>query len=396
MWTYNEHQIEGAEWALDTIREYGLAYLSWQERTRKTGTAILTIENSKAKTCLVVTKKKAISGWEEHLDNLPISKCFTVVNYESVHKLKGSFDIIILDESHHAISSIGRPSKTWKALYPYVKNKPILYLSATPYAEHVGLLYNQLKLSAWSPFRHKSFYDFFRDYGIPSMIRTPYGLKETYKKYNSEAVLDKVEHLFNFKTRKDVGIEHEPTVKVIEVPMSNKTKALIDELLTDSMVTIGEHVVVCDTPMKSRSVHYQLEGGAVKLEAGNYITTGELEKINYIKANYNLDDIAIMAHFIPERMLLAKYLPNVPLYSSDGDAEGVDLQHVKKLLNLSISFKTSKYTQRIVRQANHDRTEPIEVDIIVGGKPAIGYKVYEAVAIKKENFDKNSYERAIK
>jgi len=58
-----------------------------------------------------------------------------------------------------------------------------------------------------------------------------------------------------------------------------------------------------------------------------------------------------------------------------------------------MSFKTSKYTQRLARQANHNRMEEIIVDILVCDKPAIGMEVYKAVALKKENFDKNSYER---
>jgi len=66
------HQEEGAAWALLTIRKYGLAYLGWQERTGKTLTALQTVELSKAKTCLIITKKRAIEGWDETLsEDLP-------------------------------------------------------------------------------------------------------------------------------------------------------------------------------------------------------------------------------------------------------------------------------------------------------------------------------------
>ncbi len=164
MWTYNEHQVEGAAWALNTIRVHGLAYLGWQERTRKTGTALLTVENSAAKSCLIVTKKKALPGWQEHFDNLDLHKAYTIINYESVHKITGSFDFIILDEAHHAISSMPKPSLAWRRISKLTKLKPILYLSATPYAEHLGLIFHQLKLSSWTPFTHVTFYDFHRDY----------------------------------------------------------------------------------------------------------------------------------------------------------------------------------------------------------------------------------------
>jgi len=393
MWSYRKHQIEGAEWALHTIRTKGLAYLAWQERTNKTGTALLTVENSKAKSALIVTKKKAIPGWEEHLANLPLTKHYVVINYESVHNIKRDFDFIILDESHHAISSIGKTSKTWKAIYKYTRGKAILYLSATPYAEHVGLIYHQLKLSKWCPFKHRNFYDWFRAYGVSELTRTPYGLVETYTKYKDKEVLDILKPYFNFKTRADVGIEHEPTVNVINIPMGGYNKKLIKQLQKDSVIEIEGHApIICDSTMKLRMVHYQIEGGTIKTEDG-YVTCGQ-EKIDYIKEHYEEEKIAVMAHFIAERKELSKRLSaKILILSSDGHAEGVDLSHIDKLIIYSMSFKTSKYTQRLARQANHSRATPIIVDILASNTPAIGYSIYQAVALKKENFDNNSYKR---
>lgn len=394
MWEYQEHQVEGAKWSLDTIRTYGLAYLTWQERTRKTGTALLTVENSKAETCLIVTKKKALPGWKKHFKNLPLTKKYTLINYESIHKIKGEFDFIILDEAHHAISSVGRPSPTWKKVYPFTINKPILYLSATPYAEHLGLIYHQFKLSSWSPFKQRNFYDFHRAYGRTSLTRTPYGLVEQYNKYNDDIILRRMSHLFDFKTRKEVGIEHEPTVNVVKVPMGVQNIDLIDQLRKHSVIEFPDGTqIVCDSPMKERSVHYQIEGGTIKTETG-YVRCG-LDKINYIKDNYDLSNIAIMAHHVAERKILEIVFPESVILSSDGDAEGVDLMHIDKLIVYSMSFRTSKYTQRLARQANHDRETPIEVDILVADKPGIGFELYKTVAIKKENFDKNSYKRSL-
>jgi len=388
------HQIEGAKWALETIRTHGLAYLSWQERTGKTLTALKTAEDSMCKSILIVTKKKAIAGWEETLGEWEHKKNYTVINYESIHKLKGSFDFIILDESHHAISGIGRPSKTWKAVKKFTKGKPILYLSATPYAEHVGLLYNQFSLSDWSPFRaDKSFFAWYTKYGIPNMIRTPYGLKDQKNTYKTEVVLQKCEHLFNFKTRKEVGIEHEPTVNVVEVPLHEDTIQLMETWTTMQLLPIGDEPVLNDSDMKGRMVHYQLEGGTLKIDDESSIILEHTEKLDYCKANYDMNSTAFMCHFIKERSLFEEHLIHV--YSSDGHAEGVDLSHIDKLVIVSMSFKTSKYTQRIARQANHNRKTPIEVDILVSPKPSIGKAVYEAVAIKKENFIKASYERTL-
>lgn len=390
MWGYRDHQVEGAEWALSTLRQHALAYLAWEERTGKTGTAILTMENSTLETCLIVTKKKAIPGWEEAIAMFPTTKQYTVINYESVHKVKGKFDLIILDEAHHAISGMPKPSLAWKRVFPLCKGKPILYLSATPYAEHMGLIYHQLKLSTWTPLKSRSFYDFHRVYGIPDIAYTPTP-RETYKKYDNDKILTFIKHLFNFKTRSDVGIEHEPSVLVKIVRLDKLTKDRMKDWVRDRLLTIGDETIPNDSPGKARSVHYQLEGGTLK-DVG-FIST---EKIRYIKENYDVSKIAIMAHFILERELLERELPGVRILSSDGDAEGVDLSMIEKLLVYSMSDKTSKYTQRLARQANHNRNTPIVVDILVGDAPGIGMNIYKAVALKKENFVKASYEQALK
>ena len=228
------------------------------------------------------------------------------------------------------------------------------------------------------------------------MTRTPYGLVDQKNKYHDEQVLEKIDHLFNFKTRAEVGIEHEPSVNVVQVPLTNYTLNLMEAWASDLVIEVKGHQLLADSDMKARMVHYQLEGGTLKIDDKVSIELQHQEKIDYIKANYEEKDIVIMAHFIKERELLAKELPNTRILSSDGHAEGVDLHKVKKLLVYSMSFKTSKYTQRLARQANHNRQEPIIVDILVCGEPAIGEAVYTAVAIKKENFVKNSYERAIR
>jgi len=390
-----QHQIEGATWALKTIREYGIAYLSWEERTGKTLTALLTVENSKAQSCLIVTKKKAIDGWVETLEQWDHNTKFQVINYESIHKIKGTFDFIILDEAHHAIAAFPKRSKTWANVAKFTKKLPILYLSATPYAESIGQLFHQFRLSFWCPIKYKSFYDFHRAYGIPKTIYTSYGQIQDYSQFRVKEVMEMVEHLFNFKTRKDVGIEHEPSVNLITITLHNDTKKLMKLWLAHRIITIGASEIVGDSDSKLRMVHYQLEGGTVKVDDKKSILLPHHEKVDYIKANYEEENIAIMAHFIKERELLEKEFPKARILSSDGHAEGVDLHRVEKLIVYSMSFKTSKYTQRLARQANHNRDTPIIVDILVGDKPAIGNYVYETVAIKKENFVKSSYQRSI-
>ncbi len=264
-----QHQVEGADWALSTIRKHGLAYLAWQERTGKTLTALLTVENSKAQACLIITKKRAIEGWEETIQEWKHTTRFVVINYESlarVHKIKEhGFDFIILDEAHHAIASIGRPSKTWREVAKHTKQKPVLYLSATPYAETVGQLYHQFKLSSWTPWKkYSNYYNSHRALGIPATIYTSYGPQPDRSKFRVDEVLNTCDELFSFKTRKDVHIKYEPVVNVVKVPLSDGTKELIKQWKDRRVLDINGHQIVGDSDSKLRSLHYMLEQGVIK------------------------------------------------------------------------------------------------------------------------------------
>ena len=125
----------------------------------------------------------------------------------------------------------------------------------------------------------------------------------------------------------------------------------------------------------------------IELEVGH-------EKLEHCIANYIDDgDTVFMANFRCTRWLWRKHFKLNPVISAQKFSEGVDLSHTNKLVIIDMDFRTSKYTQRLARQANHNRTTEIVVDILVADKPAIGMEVYKAVALKKVNFDRNSYER---
>ncbi|RLB75292.1 MAG: hypothetical protein DRH06_08240, partial [Deltaproteobacteria bacterium] len=319
-----------------------------------------------------------------------------VINYESVHKVEGVYDLVILDEAHHAISAIKKTSATWKKVYKKVKGLPIIYLSATPYAETVGQLYNQFKLSQWTPFKgYKTYYEFHNFFGISNKFKLHGRLIEKYDTFKLDMVLKQCDHLFSFKTRAEVGIAHEPQVNVVSVPLHPETLSKMKSWTDLQLVQFGEFMMEGDSDMKKRMVHYQMEGGTMKVSDYTSIILDHTEKVDYIKANYEEKEIAVMAHFVKKRELLQQALPEAIILSSDGDAEGVDLHRIGKLIVYSMSFKTSKHTQRTARQANHNRDKPILVDILVSDTPAIGRAVYDAVAIKKENFIKSSYERSI-
>ena len=400
-----KHQVDIADRAYDILKHNGWVYIAAEERTGKTLASILIAEQSKAEKILVLTKKKALDGWNDTLFNygyhnlsghwIKGNKIFKVTNYHQAAKLKGDYDLVILDEAHSYLAAFPKVGKIWKDAYKLVYGKPIIYLSATPYAESLSQLYNQLRLSVWSPWaKFKNFYQWHRAYGLPDKVRTPYGLVDTYKKVKEELVLKDVEDKFIKLTRADIGFEHEPNDILHYVTLNPETDRLIKQCVKTEMLSIPELGIEepLDTPMKQRTTIYMLEGGAAKVD-NDYIELPNKEKIDYIKATWgDTDDMVIMYQFIAEGLKLNKAFKNARILQGDAYSEGVDLRDKKHLIIYSMSFSTSKYIQRRARQANKKRKEPIDVHFLLV-KKGISEEVYKSVALKRENFTKNSYER---
>ena len=275
-------------------------YLSWEERTGKTLTAILIAESLNVKKVLVITKKKALGGWYEMLAAFDHSKEYTVTNYHQAHK-QGEHDLVILDESHNYISSFPKPGKIWKELRPLTKGKPLVYLSATPYAQGPQMLYHQLQLSSYSPWNNYSnFYNWFRTYGKLYQREVGGFSVNQYDRCDSELILSCCEHLFLTKTRQELGFKHEPVDKLHYIELGSQTKHVYNHLLEHQIVELKAGMLVCDTTSKLRYALHMLEGGVAKLNK-EYIVLANEEKIQYIKDNFgDSSDLVIMYNYKAE------------------------------------------------------------------------------------------------
>jgi superfamily II DNA or RNA helicase len=106
-----DYQIDLANLGYGILKENAIVYLAMEERTRKTLISILIAEMADIKTVLIITKKKPLTGWEETLAKFKHTKTYTLVNYHMANKVKGSFDLVILDEAHNYISGYPKRSK---------------------------------------------------------------------------------------------------------------------------------------------------------------------------------------------------------------------------------------------------------------------------------------------
>ena len=110
---FRDYQIEIIDKAVEVLKANRFVYLSMQVRTGKTLTAMGTAQKLGVKSMLFVTKKKAIGSIEEDYKKLNPQYNLTCINYESLHKLTGRFDLIVLDEAH-SLGALPKPSKRAK------------------------------------------------------------------------------------------------------------------------------------------------------------------------------------------------------------------------------------------------------------------------------------------
>jgi len=383
MSNYLPHQIETSDKALATLRSRGVCLIAGLPRTGKTRTAIRVAELSKAEMILVVTKKAAIEGWYSELEEVETVKNYTVVNYEQVKNLSPliDFDLVVVDESH-TIGRAGKPTQRLKDLKQHTRNKPVLLLSGTPAAETNLSYYYQFSLSSWSPFKHRTFYDFFREWGVPNLVRINGRFQETYKKAKPEIV----NYLFPYivtLTQEQAGIKHQARDKLHVVSLEPSTKQLIRIIKEDKITTIAGELVAFESDISERLAVHQIEYGAVKI-GEEYKLLDNSEVAEYLLRTFgDSEEVGFMCHFKSTRLKLQKCFKYAQLFSSNAHAEGVDLSHLKHFVIVNSDYSGAKFIQRRDRCVNVMRlTEAVVHHIVTDG--GISGAVYDTLSGKRD------------
>lgn len=407
IWEAKPHQVAIAKQALPIFSKYGLVYLAMEERTGKSIIAIEICEAVKSfDTILILTTKKAMEGWQETLTKFPHDKAYVISTYSSVHKVKGKFSAVILDEAHKYISGYPKVSLTWKNVFNHTFHKPLIYCSATPYAQGPQLLFHQFALSKNSPWnRFKTFYDWFKIYAkrdkngeLQTTRIGPAQLVIDYTKVDNDKVINDIKHLFISYTREELGFEQEPEDVLHYIELGKEIKEIYNSLVDDKVLdfthseTGEDYKLICDSASKLRWALHMLEGGTLKV-GENYIALGNTEKVDFILNKWgDIKDIAIMYYFKADLVKLEKYFKNATLLQASTNAEGVDLSHFEHLIIYSQNHSTSQHTQRRARQANINRKTPIKVHYLLV-KKAVSDRAYKTVSINKQNFVDTVFER---
>lgn len=384
-----DYQEEAAIKGIEILNRFKILILNYEVRTGKTHIALHIAK--RYKNVLFVTKKKAISSIENDYKNAEHSFNITIINYESLHKISGCFDLVIVDESH-SIGAYPKPSKRTKQLKTLVQNDLIL-LTGTLMPESNSQIYHQLWISNYSPFKdYANFYKFFNDYGIPEIIYTTYGQSKSYKNLPYERISSKIEPIKLSKTQSEIGFKSSISENFLYVDLLPKTLQIIKQLKKDLVVQGKQEVILADTPVKLMQKVHQLSSGTIKFESGNSAVL-DYSKSEFISRHFQGKKIAIFYKFKEELNAIKKYLDitqdidefdntskNIALQIVSG-REGTNLSSADYLVYYNIDFSAVSYWQSRDRLTTKDRSENNVFWIF--SRNGIEQRIYKAVMNKK-------------
>lgn len=390
MFNLRDYQKEASEKAKDILRKNKIVILNYEVRTGKTHIALDIAKNYN--NILFVTKKKAISSIEQDYATANHNFKMTVINFESLHKINDSFDLVIVDESH-SIASYPKPSKRAKDLKKLVTNDLIL-MTGTLLPESNSQIYHQLWVSAYSPFKeYKNFYSFHKALGIPSIVYTSYGQAKDYSKMNYDRIESFIKDIKLSYTQKEAGFNSTINEHILEVDMNQSTKELIKRLKKDLVIQGKEEVILADTGVKLMQKVHQLSSGTIKFESGNRMVIDN-SKALFIKKYFKGKKLAIFYKFIAELEAIKEVLDitqdvnefnttdkHIALQIVSG-REGINLSKADCLIYYNIDFSAVSYWQSRDRLTTKER---LTNDVYwIFAKGGIEKQIYKAVLNKKD------------
>lgn len=397
MVTLRDYQVRIANDATEKLKVRGLVCLFMEVRTGKTITAMQTASNYGAKNVLFITKLKAISSIQTDYSKFNFTFDLTCINRESLHKVKGNFDLVIVDEVH-GYSSFPKPSKSQKEVKQRFGHLPMILLSGTPTPESYSQFYHIFDLSLRSPFKeYKNFYQWAKKYVDVKQRNLGYGLVNDYSNARYGDFMQLVKGYIITFTQKEAGFTSEVNEMVLECEMNELTYKLIDKIQSDLYLRSKDgQLAVADTALKLMQKTHQLYSGTIKFEDGSYRVL-DYSKAEFIKRSFEGKKIGIFYKFKAEWQMLKEVFgdnltdnlkefdstnKNIALQIQSG-REGISLRNAEALVFMNIDFSAVSYWQGRDRLTTMDRLKNNVFWIFA--KNGIEHKIYKQV-IKKKDF----------
>lgn len=388
------HQIENAKLIYKKLTKYKICYLSAEVRSGKTLSALEGIKLYGSKNILFLTKKKAISSIQNDYNNFGYKFGITVINYESLHKVEGQFDLIVLDESH-VNGAFPKPSLRTKMIKQRYSHLPMIMLSGTPAVESGSQWFHQFWISKYSPFKnYTTFYKWATDF--VNIVKIDYGNgypSNDYSKANREKIEKYIEDYRIILSQKEAGFTTIIDEKVLYYDCKPITKTIADKLLKDRVVIGNNDVILADTPVKLMTKLHQIWNGTCIGESGNTILIDD-SKAKFIHDKFKNNKIAIFYYFKAELDIIQQVYgdsvttdltefnnsnKNIALQQSA--LEGMNLSKADYIVYYNFGFSGKAYIQSKDRLTTRERKSN-EI-FFVFERGGISEKIYKAVRNKQ-------------
>jgi len=392
-----DYQTKISAEAVEILRNKHIVYLAMEVRTGKSLTALNTAQLYGAKNVLFLTKKKAISSIQWDYDNFGFTFDLTIINDESLHLVKGDFDLIIHDE-HHRFGAFPKPNATAKEFKKRFSKLSMIFLSGTPTPESYSQWFHQFWVSDYSPYKnYANFYKWAAEYVDIKEKRLGYAVVKDYSNAKENQVRRSTRPYIITFTQKEAGFTTSVNEMVLECEMQPITYEVIRRLKKDLIVRNGQgQIILGDTGVKLMQKVHQLSSGTCKFEDGTSKVIDD-SKARFIKEKFQGEKIAIFYKFKAEwdallQVFGADYLTNsveefdatdknIALQIVSG-REGVSLKNAKYLVYYNIDFSATSYWQSRARLTTKERLNN-EVFWIFS-KGGIEYDIYKTVQQKKD------------
>lgn len=400
------YQREIAIKGIEILNRHRFLYLAMEVRTGKTLTSLSIAEKINVKNILFITKKKAIDSIQKDFNSLNPSYKMTIINYESLHTIDDSYDLIICDEAH-SLGAFAKPSNRAISVRDLIrKNKPyVILLSGTPTPESYSQMYHQVYGIPNNPFKEFSSFYRFCDRYVNIKEKRINGMAMRDYSNGSEGILEAMKPYTISYTQKDAGFVVETTEHILEVAMKPSTYSMIAKLKKDLVLEGVVEVVLADTSVKLMSKVHQMFSGTVKFESGSSMTI-DTSKADYIKEHFNGKKIGIFYKFKEELEALKAAFgdqlttelnvfedtdKNIALQIVSG-REGISLKDADCLVYYNIDFSATSYWQSRDRMTTKDRLKNNIYWIFA--KSGIEHDIYKAV-IKKKDYTVSHFKKSL-
>lgn len=391
---FRDYQQKIINDAWDVINLHRFVYLAMEVRTGKTLTSLGLAQRLGVRRLLFLTKKKAISSIESDYSLLSPDYEMVCINYESIHKIDGRFDMIILDEAH-GLGAFPKPSKRAKQVKDLiVLNKCfVCLLSGTPTPESYSQMYHQVYGIPTNPFsKYRNFYRFCDDH-VNKVQKQINGFMVADYSAGRQSINDLMKPYMISYTQRQAGFESQIEEEILTVRVN--TGDLCSQLKKDLVVEMDDEVILADTGVKLMSKLHQMYSGTVKFESGNS-TVLDTSKADFIKWRFEGQKVGIFYKFKAELDALKQVFgdqlcTDLSTFDSTDKSialqivsgrEGISLRNAEHIVFYNIDFSATSYWQARDRMTTKDRKYNKVYWIFAEG--GIEKKVYRAVIQKKD------------